>query len=143
MSRERYRTKQKDIILNYLKENEGKHVKVQDIYNGLKNSGNGIGVSTIYRYLDRLIEEGEIKKYLLDGNAAACYQYGTEDMSEQEYHLRCVKCGGLFHFQSEDIDHLSNEMKNKGMSVNLKDTVFSGECNTCNENYKKDIGELQ
>lgn len=137
MGRDTYRTKQKDRILNYLKENEGRHVRVQDIYDELKKSGIKIGISTIYRYLDKLIEEGTIKKYLLDGNAAACYQYGHQcDSDNHEYHLRCVKCGGLFHFQSEEIDSLSNNMRSKGLSVNLEDTVFSGECDTCSENHK-------
>lgn len=142
MSRDAYRTRQKDIILHFLKENEGRHIKVQEIYDELKKTGSPIGISTIYRYLDKLIEEGRIKRYLLDGNAAACYQYGGQhEENSHEYHLRCVKCGGLFHFQSEEIDNLSNDMRSKGLSVNLADTVFSGKCDTCNENHKNDLGE--
>lgn len=142
MSRDTYQTKQKNRIFEYLKENEGRHIKVQDIYSELKKEGASIGMTTIYRYLDKLIEEGRIKKYLLDGNAAACYQFGKhEEESLHEYHLRCVKCGGLFHFQSEEIDSLSDNMKKKGLSLNLEDTVFSGECDSCNENHTTKLGE--
>lgn len=132
MSRERYQTKQKELIYEYLQTNKGKHIKVQDIINGLNEKGHSIGVSTVYRCLDDLVNKGLVQKYMLDGNAGACYQYGENaNLHDAEYHLRCSNCGGLFHFHSEDISNLSKQMREKGINVNLENTVFSGECDTC------------
>ena len=59
-----YSTKQKEILLDYLKSVENKHFTAGEVCEYFK--GHGIGQSTVYRRLDKLVEEGVIKKYTVD-----------------------------------------------------------------------------
>ena len=66
-----YKTKQKSFILECIKETAGKHFTAEDISDMLEKKGNRCGMATIYRHLDRLVSEGEIKKYTLDNKQGA------------------------------------------------------------------------
>jgi len=134
MPRERYNTKQKQIILDYLSANSGKHIKVAQIFDDLNSDGINIGISTVYRCLDKLVLSGEVKRYILNGNDGACYQYGFEqDDVHSEYHLRCSECGELFHFKSDRLNQVSEDLNSEDISINLNNTVFSGVCKSCNK----------
>lgn len=132
MPRKSYNTKQKQIILEYLMNNSGCHIKAADIHSDLAQKGINIGISTIYRYLDSLVNSGVLHKYILNGNDGACYQYDIGNEEEHmEYHLRCSECGELIHFTSDDLNRVSKELSNNGITVNLRNTVFSGVCESC------------
>ena len=73
MKKNNYNTKQKELLLDFLKNNDSKHVNVQEISSYLINSGNPMGTSTIYRQLERMVEQGTVRKYVLDGRADACH----------------------------------------------------------------------
>ena len=59
----KYKTRQRANILEYLKENTGKHVTADEIINYFKKTKNPIGKSTVYRCIDSLVEENIIRKY--------------------------------------------------------------------------------
>ena len=71
-----YNTKQKDTILNYLKKNEDKCLTINEIYSALVKDNN-IGLTTIYRFLNKLEEDNIIKKYT--DKKEATYQYINND----------------------------------------------------------------
>ena len=56
-ARTSYKTKHRDEILEILQENEREHMTAGQILDELKARGVSIGVATIYRQLDRLVEE--------------------------------------------------------------------------------------
>ena len=58
MQREKYKTKQKEHILEIIK-NKNKEFTVKDIYQELNKE---IGMTTIYRLIDNLVEDGIINK---------------------------------------------------------------------------------
>ena len=70
-----YNTRQKENLLTYLINNKNKHTNVQEISAFLSSEGTPVGVATIYRQLDRLVEQGLVRKYAFDGKTSACYQY--------------------------------------------------------------------
>ena len=49
-----YRTRQITELENYLCSMKGKHVTVSDICKYFKNQGSSIGITTVYRQLDRM-----------------------------------------------------------------------------------------
>jgi len=57
MGKER-NTRQKEVIINFLKENENKHLSISDIKAVL---GDEIGLTTIYRIINSLINQGFIR----------------------------------------------------------------------------------
>ena len=128
-----YNTKQKENLLSYLMKNKDKHTNVQEISAFLSAEGTPVGVATIYRQLDRLVEQGIVRKYAFDGKTCACYQYIDETSDcRTHFHLKCVKCDRLFHITCDhlkDIDKHINE--HHGFKVDPSKTVFYGLCADC------------
>ena len=52
-----YSTKQKDLILSVIKSKK-KEFTIKDIYNEI----DGVGLTTVYRLVDKLVNEGYINK---------------------------------------------------------------------------------
>lgn len=132
----RYNTKQRELILKYLSESNGKHIKADEIINYLKQNDTPVGKSTVYRYLDALMEEEVIRKYTIEEGQGACYQYlGIEGHNgcKEHYHLKCSKCGKLFHVSCEFMDEISKHiLEHHGFMVDNSKTVFYGICKDCN-----------
>jgi len=128
-----YNTRQKEILLNFLRENSSEHITVQKICNFMNNAGTPVGTATIYRQLDRLVEQGIVKKYLLDGRSGACYQYtGDTKKCCEHYHLKCVSCGKLIHLDCEFLNNINNHiLEHHGFVVDNAKTVFYGRCSEC------------
>lgn len=130
-SRSKYKTKQREILLDYLESVKGVHVTASDACEYFKDRGANIGQSTIYRQLESLVDEGVVNKYIIDGNTPACFEYvGTQrDMC---FHCKCEKCGKLIHLHCDEIEgmqvHLFEEHRFK---MDPMRTVFYGLCEQC------------
>ncbi|MGF2525987.1 Fur family transcriptional regulator, partial [Ralstonia pseudosolanacearum] len=93
-----------------MKEHEGRHLCASDVYHGLAEQGNSIGLTTVYRNLDKLAEDGEVTKYIVDENAPACYVYG--DVKEHsDCHCRCLSCGQIIHLHCGEVEKLEEHIK--------------------------------
>ncbi len=128
-----YNTRQKEILIKFLRENSSEHITVQKICNFMNNAGTPVGTATIYRQLDRLVKQGIVKKYLIDERSGACYQY-TGDMEKccEHYHLKCVSCGKLIHLDCEFLHNINNHiLEHHGFIVDNSKTVFYGRCSEC------------
>lgn len=65
-----YHTRQKAMIYQYILDNRQRHITATDIASFLAAEGTPVGIATIYRYLDKLVEQGEIRKYIMDEKKA-------------------------------------------------------------------------
>jgi len=135
MSRGNYHTKQREELLEFLKSVVGQHITVSDIYNHLSEKGSNVGTTTIYRQLEKMIEEGTVKKYILDSSSAACFEYIDKDKECREsgcVHLKCTSCGKLIHLHCDELtatqDHIYNEHNFK---LDMTRTVLYGLCEEC------------
>lgn len=139
MSRLSYQTKQKREILDFFKLNCDKHITISQISEYFKNAGISISIPTIYRNIDSLVKEGIIKKYAMEGNTAAYFEYiDYTDKHENYYHICCKGCGKLLHFKSEEVQMLDSYFKKQGsVEIDLEKTIFQGTCNICIKKYKK------
>ncbi len=130
----KYKTKQGEIILDYVKSRAGKHISAADIKEYFIKEDISIGLTTIYRHLSKLEEEGKIKKYVLDNSNSACFEYVDSENSCQEicFHLKCEACDKLIHFDCgflKDMDkHILEEHE---FYLNPKKTVYYGLCKSC------------
>lgn len=135
MSKAPYKTKQMTELLSYLKSVQGSHVTVNDISIYFRDKGTAVGTTTVYRQLDKMVQEGIVAKYTIDGNSSACYQYiGDRDNAEQTicYHCKCEKCGKLVHLHCSRVDDLRKHViEQHGFELNLARTVFYGICDEC------------
>lgn len=138
-SKSQYNTRQHEEILEYLKTIEGEHVTAGDVYRHLLDAseeGKKIGQATVYRQLDRLVDEGLVDKYIIDQNSPACYEYiGTESCGEGLcVHGKCLKCGKLFHLHCDEIKELEEHLKeHHGFTPDFRHTVIYGICDECRD----------
>ncbi|MCR4764156.1 MAG: transcriptional repressor [Lachnospiraceae bacterium] len=134
-SRSKYKTRQREILVEYLKSVAGEHITASDVFNYFKEQGATIGQSTIYRQLESLVDDGIINKYIIDANSPACFEYVDHDSHKDGkvcYHCKCEKCGCLIHLKCDELsgtlDHLYAEHRFK---LDPKRTVFYGVCEKC------------
>lgn len=134
-----YKTKQQSAILGFLMGNKDNHVTVNDISDYLEQEGNHVGVTTIYRHLDKLLEQGLVRKYTVDGTTSACFQYAnTGEECHRHFHLKCEKCGKLIHLTCSHINEMCGHIFDEhGFRVDLYRTVFYGICRECSEREEK------
>lgn len=130
--RHTYRTKQRDRILNCL-QNHREHVTAEQVREYLKAEGESVGQTTIYRNLDKLVEEGTVLKYASAGGLGACYQYvGQSGHSPDHYHLICTGCGQVIHLECRYLDELSAHIREEHQfSFDKFKTVLYGHCSRC------------
>ena len=62
MKRDVYNTKHREEVLSVLK-NAEKHLTAEEICSRLRENGKAIGVTTVYRQLSKLENEGLLRKY--------------------------------------------------------------------------------
>ncbi len=135
----RYNTKQRDKLRSYLKDNSHRHITVEEIYESFRQSNNPIGTSTIYRYLDLLVREGVVRKFMVEKGSPACYQYfGESPQCNEHFHLRCNDCGQLFHVECDSLGRAAQEIeKEYGFKIDPSKTVFYGKCAYCGHSKEK------
>lgn len=126
-----YNTKQQKAILNYIAENADSYITVSQISEHMKAQNIKIGLTTIYRHLDKLIEQGLINKIKVDGLSGACFKY--EQPEETSYFgLKCEKCGEINKIDCSHLklfyEHISSEHK---FNINQNKTIFYGICKSC------------
>lgn len=128
-----YKTKQKDQILDCLIKNKDRHITADEILNVLNEGKPHVGKTTIYRYLDKLVSQGVVRKYFIEGGKSACYQYMDENGAcEEHFHLKCVDCGQLFHLDCEYLEEMDSHIReHHGFQVDNSKTVLYGRCGAC------------
>jgi len=133
--RSNYKTKQKENLVEYLAENEGKHITAADACDHFKSMGMPIGQSTVYRQLERLVDEGILNKYVIDANSPACFEYMSTDSHgkcEVCFHAKCEKCGKLIHLHCDEMIEISRHLAgHHGFVLDPKRTVLYGLCDKC------------
>lgn len=131
----RYHTKQHDELVAYMMSIQGRHVTVNDIHAYFQAKGNPIGVTTIYRQLERMMAEGLVSKYTVDGGSSACFEYIGEKKDCHQpscFHCKCEKCGRLIHLHCDELIEMQYHMlKHHGFYWDPMRTVFYGICDEC------------
>ena len=132
-----YNTKQGNLILECFKKNKGIHLTTDDIVFYLKENNTPVGVTTVYRHLQKLSEAGIITKYSVDNASGACYQYNETDC-KMHFHLKCTQCNELFHSECTYLASVQDHIfSHHGFSVDSSRTVFYGLCQKCLRSAKK------
>ncbi len=128
-----YKTKQREAILQYMIDHRTSHVTVNQISDYFAAQGASVGVTTIYRHLEKLVEQGCVRKYTVDAQTGACFQYaGQEKRCREHFHLKCERCGVLIHLECSHLDELYRHIYSEhGFELDPFRTVFYGLCRSC------------
>lgn len=134
-SRQKYKTKQRDMLIAYLKSVPGVHITAGDVCEYFHSQGAQIAQATVYRQLEKLVDEGIINKYIFDSSSPACFEYVDENSHQHCeicFHCKCEKCGKLIHLSCEELEAIQNHIfKEHKFRMDPKRTVFYGLCDEC------------
>lgn len=128
-----YQTRQKELILSCLKDNAYRHVTVEMIIDYLKEQGEPVGQTTVYRHLERLVQDNRVMKFTALGGSSACYQYVEQpENHKNHYHLVCSGCGRMIHLTCSEMDGLQKHMlAEHNFELDSFKTVLYGRCESC------------
>jgi Fur family ferric uptake transcriptional regulator len=126
-------TAQRKMIVDVLKENKGKHLRVQDIYELVRKKDSKIGFATIYRTINLLDEVGIIDK--LDvGDKYIRYEYLDSVHKDKKCHFMCVRCNSIFDIDKVVVENKFSEIEDKyNFKLEGLDLTFYGICRDCLE----------
>ena len=133
-----YHTEQKKLLIKYLSDHKDNSQTIDEITRGIAlaydDRSSVPGKSTVYRLINKLLEDGKVRKFSKEGTRQAAYQLVEGARCSAHLHLKCTECGRLFHMKEclseELISKISNDLE---FSVNKADTVLYGRCRACNQ----------
>ena len=96
-------------ILEILEGAEPRHMSAEDIYKELLQSGEDIGLATVYRVLTQF----EAARLVTRHNFADGHSIFELDDGEHHDHMVCVDTGEVTEFVSEEIERLQHEIAEK------------------------------
>lgn len=127
-----YKTKQAEILLRFFIENAGSHFTASEIETHLAVNGEKLGKSTVYRRLDRLVEEGLVRRFVADDAKSCCYQYAGNAECKNHFHLKCYRCGELLHVECDYLDRMQEHIfEHHGFTVDREKITLCGVCEKC------------
>lgn len=96
-------------ILEILENNEQRHLSAEDIYKELLDSGEDIGLATVYRVLTQFESAGLVTRHNFEGG----HSVFEVDEGKHHDHMVCVETGDVIEFMNEEIERLQKEIARK------------------------------
>lgn len=119
-------------ILQILEESKEHHLSAEDIYRVLLDSGEDIGLATVYRVLTQFEEAGLVARHNFEGDQSVF----ELDHGEHHDHLVCVKCSRVEEFVDPVIEKRQQEIaKQAGYSITDHSLNIYGICEKCQKKH--------
>ncbi len=93
-------------ILEILESASNRHLSAEDIYRDLLDSGEEIGLATVYRVLTQFEAAGLVTRHNFEGG----HSVFELDDGEHHDHMVCVETGDVIEFTSDEIERLQHEI---------------------------------
>ncbi|MEM1262727.1 MAG: ferric iron uptake transcriptional regulator [Pseudomonadota bacterium] len=93
-------------ILEILEHSDNRHLSAEDIYKDLIDSGEEIGLATVYRVLTQFETAGLVTRHNFEGG----HSVFELDQGEHHDHMVCVDTGDVIEFVNDDIERLQHEI---------------------------------
>lgn len=119
-------TWQKTAVIEQLGKNE-EFLSAQQLHLQIAKTGKKLGLTTVYRALTELVEQGVADSLLAEGEAR--YRICQP---EHHHHLTCLSCGKAVEFEllgfEEQIEKLAKKRGFSGVSHQVELTGFCSRC---------------
>lgn len=129
-------TTQRLAVLTVLSQKPDSHLTAEEIYDLVKVSNPEIGLATVYRTIQMLLELKIIDRINLDDGYVR-YELGhvyEDEDSHHHHHLICIKCGRVMSFQGDLLEEFEKRIEGKtGFQIQNHDVKLYGYCTDCQE----------
>ena len=126
-------TSQRLMVLNILSAHGDEHLTVEEIYDLAKEESPEIGLATIYRTVQVLLELHVIEKVTFDDGFARYELNGEEKGSgHRHHHAICTQCGKVYSLETDLLDTLEKQVfESLGFEVTDHEVKLYGLCSAC------------
>lgn len=120
-------TKRGNMIYKYFQMHPTQHPTAEEVYNYVKTMDSKVGIATIYRNLNRLVELRYLREINLEKQGV---RYDLND--EEHCHFICDACGHIENIQLDGFNDM-NTIVEKITQGNVTKTnfMFHGCCRKC------------
>jgi Fur family ferric uptake transcriptional regulator len=102
----------------------------QEIFDGLRAEGRGVGIASVYRILDLLAEQGLVQRVEI-GDAITRFEPAHAG-GDHHHHLVCNSCGKVEAFEDEGLERALRQVERKtGYTTAGHDVLLRGACQDC------------
>ena len=126
-------TSQRLMVLNILSAHGDEHLTVEEISDLAKEESPEIGLATIYRTVQVLLELHVIEKVTFDDGFARYELNGEETGSgHRHHHAICTQCGKVYSLETDLLDTLEKQVfESLGFEVTDHEVKLYGLCSAC------------
>jgi Fur family ferric uptake transcriptional regulator len=115
-------------ILEILESSDTRHMSAEDVYKALLDSGEDIGLATVYRVLTQFETAGLVKRHHFEGG----HSVFELEAGDHHDHILCVKCGRVDEFIDETIEARQRTIaSNAGYEMTDHCLYIYGICRDC------------
>lgn len=126
-----YLTQQKRILLDFLKSTSNSQYTIEEISLQLSDK-NSIGKSTLYRIMNALVEEGKVSRIPCGNSRHFVYQYLDCPDCHRHFHLKCTKCGALYHLGNKESEIMHSVISlSDNFVIDESKSILMGTCGKC------------
>lgn len=115
-------------ILHIMESNDKRHLSAEDVYKSLLETGEDVGIATVYRVLTQFEAAGLVSRHNFEGGHSV-YEI---NQGEHHDHILCVKCGRVDEFVDETIESRQKEIAARaGYDITDHCLYIYGICRDC------------
>ena len=93
-------------ILGILEGSDQRHMSAEDVFKALMESGEDIGLATVYRVLTQFEAAGLVTRHNFEGG----HSVFEVDQGHHHDHMVCIETGDVVEFVSDEIERLQHEI---------------------------------
>ena len=113
-------------ILDMLQQQDGTHLTAEEIFRGLEESGEEVGLATVYRVLTQFEAAGLVRRHHFEGG----HSVFELNQGEHHDHILCLECGRIEEFCDEDIERRQRVIAQRlGFELAEHCLILYGHCN--------------
>ncbi|MGE3318184.1 MAG: ferric iron uptake transcriptional regulator [Candidatus Berkiella sp.] len=118
-------------ILSILENAKERHISAEEVYKKLLDSGDDVGLATVYRVLTQFEAAGLVIRHHFDSGGHAVFEL---DAGHHHDHLVCIKCGIVEEFVDKIIEERQIAIaKEFGFNITEHCLYLYGTCRDCQE----------
>ena len=131
-------TSQRLLVLQIMAEHPGEHLTTEQIFDLVRKTNPEIGLATIYRTVQVLVDLHLIDKISLDDDVAR-YELRSSNTKHHHHHAICLGCGEVFSFEDDLLENLEAAVEERlGFAVVDHEVKLYGYCRACRVKIEND-----
>jgi Fur family transcriptional regulator, ferric uptake regulator len=121
-------------ILEILERSNPRHMSAEDMYKALLESGDDIGLATVYRVLTQFEAAGLVTRHHFEGG----HSVFELNQGDHQDHIVCVKCGRVDEFVDQEIEKRQKQVASaKGYEITDHSLYLYGICSSCRKTLQR------